>query len=339
MTAPVAATSAEAPVPVRRAWFASASVWPIALTLLVFAGAALYCQLAGKTYLLAPLARIMIFAIGAVALNLILGYGGLVSFGHALYVGIGVYSVGILDHYGVVNGWLHVGAAIGVSAVIGLLVGMLSLRLSGVYFIMITLAFAQMAFYLFTGLTVYGGDDGMPLSVRSHFLDAIPLKNPYVFHFVCLSVLGITLILMQRIVNSRFGMVIQGARINERRMHALGYPVFQYRLVAYVISGVVCAIAGVLMVNLNQFASSQYLHWVISGDLTVMIIMGGLNSVVGPVLGATAFIVLQEVLSAYTDRWQVVLGPLLVLLVIFAREGLVGLFVKLGALFGRRRGA
>lgn len=310
------------------------ATWLLIGTMGALALAAVISVAIGKAYLLTPLTRVVIFAIAAVSLNLVLGLGGMVSFGHALYLGIGVYAVGILDHFGVSNGWLHLGTAIGVSTLVAVVVGALSLRVSGVYFIMITLAFTQMAFYFFTGLTMFGGDEGMSLSGRSQFLHALPLKNSVTFYFLCLGVLALHVAIIYRLVHSRFGLVIQGARINERRMSALGYPVYTYRLVAYVISGALCSVSGVLLANLNEFASSQYMHWIISGDLIIMIVMGGIHSVAGPIIGASVFIALQEVLSSYTERWQVVLGPILVLLVIFARDGIVGLFARMG----RRRG-
>jgi branched-chain amino acid transport system permease protein len=224
---------------------AAGRISPAMLTLLVLAllaGFALFAEMIGRAYLLTPLARIVIFAIAALSLNLILGFGGMVSFGHALYVGIGVYAVGISDFFGLYSGWLHIAAALAASALIALMVGSLSLRVSGVYFIMITLAFSQMAYYLFTGLTVFGGDEGMSLAGRSQFLAALPLKDPLTFYFFCLTILALYALICHRIVQSRFGLVIDGARINERRMLALGFPVFRYRLVAYVISGSMCSI-------------------------------------------------------------------------------------------------
>jgi branched-chain amino acid transport system permease protein len=284
--------------------------------------------------LLSPLSRIVILAIAAASLNLILGFGGMVSFGHAIYLGIGAYAVGILDYWGVVSGWAHLGAAIASSAALALVIGALSLRVSGLSFIMITLAFSQMAFYIFTVLVIFGGDEGMSLSGRSQFIPEVPLKNPLNFYFFCLVVLAFTLLLIYRIVHSRFGRVIQAAYFNEKRTLALGYPVMRFRLVAYMISAVLCAVAGVLFANLNQYVSSETMRWTVSGDLIVMIIIGGLGSVAGPVIGAGAFIALQELLSAYTDNWQAVLGIVLIVLVIFAREGVVGFFDK----FRRRHG-
>ena len=308
----------------------SPAVKLIAATLFLLAAAAVAAQASGAGYLLTPMARIVIFAIGALSLNLVLGFGGMVSFGHALYIGIGVYAVGILDFFGIANGWLHIAASMSVAALVASAVGALSLRVSGVYFIMITLAFSQMAYYFFTGLTVFGGDEGMSLSGRSQFIPGLSLKSPTIFYFFCLAILAIFSAILYCIVRSRFGMVIQGARINERRMLALGFPVMSYRLIAYVISGALCSVSGVMLANLNEFASSQYMHWIVSGDLIIMIIIGGIRSIAGPIIGAIVFIALQEILSAYTDRWQVFLGPLLVLLVIYGRDGIVGILAKLG---------
>lgn len=276
-------------------------------------------------YLLTTLSRMVIMAIAAMGLNLILGFGGMPSFGHALFVGIGVYAVFLFDFLGVDNGWLQLATALGTAALVGLLEGSLALRLSGLYFLMFTLAFSQMAFYLFTGLEIFGGDQGAPLAKRSIFLNAISLENPVTFLLVCVAALAVISLFTYRLLGSRFGMVIQGARINVRRMSALGFPVFRYRLVAFTMSAMVCSVAGMLLVNLNDYSNPRYFHWSMSGDLCLINIIGGLRSVAGPIVGAVAYITLQEILALYTEHWQTILGPVLAALVVFGHDGIVGM--------------
>jgi branched-chain amino acid transport system permease protein len=182
-------------------------------------------------FLLVVSTRIVIMAIAASSLNLILGYGGMVSFGHAAYLGIGGYAVGILAHSGINSGFVQWPVAIVASATFALAVGLLSLRTRGVYFIMITLAFAQMVYYVATGLDEFGGDDGLTIYRRSEFAGLIDLSNKMVFYYLCLGLLAGTVFLVWRVANSRFGLVIQGSRSNDRRMHALGFPTYRYRVV------------------------------------------------------------------------------------------------------------
>ena len=199
-----------------------------------------YSALVGSTFLMSFFTRILIFGMAAVSLNLIMGYGGMVSFGHAAYLGIGGYVFGILAKEGITSGFVQWPLALVISAVFALAVGALSLRTRGVYFIMITLAFAQMAYYIAVALDRYGGDDGMSISKRSQFADLINLSNKTVFYYLCFILLLGTVYLVWRLVNSRFGLVIQGARSNERRMRAIGFPTIRYKLTCFVISGVIC---------------------------------------------------------------------------------------------------
>jgi branched-chain amino acid transport system permease protein len=290
-----------------------------------------YAALTGNVFVMTLLTRALIYAIAAMSLNLIMGYGGLVSFGHAMFIGIGGYAVGIMAFHGNVNGLLQLPLAIVVSALFALVVGALSLRTRGVYFIMITLAFAQMIYFAGVGLEYYGADDGMPLNRRS-FLGPLDLADRTQLYLVCLGVLLATVWLIGRIVNSRFGMVIRGAKSNETRMLALGFPVYRYRLTAFTIAGAICGLAGGLMANQAAFVSPAMMHWVQSGDLIVMVVIGGVQSLLGPVYGAIAFIVVEHQLSVWLkDTWQLVFGPMIVLLALFARNGLDDLF----ALFGR----
>ena len=284
----------------------------------------LYTGLSGNSFLLTLFTRILILAIAATSLNLILGYGGMVSFGHAAYLGLGGYAVGILAHEGMTSGFVQWPLALVVSALFSLIVGALCLRTRGVYFIMITLAFAQMIYYVAVALDRYGGDDGLTIYRRSEFAGLIDLGNKTVFYYVCLALLLAAIYLGARLVNSRFGMVIQGARSNERRMRAIGFPTFRYRLACFVIAGTLCGLAGVLLANHTDFISPAVMHWTRSGDLIVMVVLGGMGSSFGPLFGAVALLVLEEALSGITEYWQIILGPLLLLVVLFARRGIDG---------------
>jgi branched-chain amino acid transport system permease protein len=307
-----------------------------------------YADMSGNTFLMTLFTRIVILAIAAVSLNLIMGFGGMVSFGHAAYLGIGGYVVGILAKEGIGSGFVQWPLALVLSGLFALGVGALSLRTRGVYFIMITLAFAQVVYYVANGLDRYGGDDGLTIQKRSDFGWLINLSNRTAFYYLCFAILLATLYLVWRIVNSRFGLVIQGARSNDRRMRAIGFPTFRYKLVCFVIAGVLGGLAGVLLANHTNFISPALMHWTRSGDLIVMAVMGGMGSVFGPVIGAITLLVLEEALphligivtfvttgkeiAAAKEYWQLILGPMLLLIVLFARGGIDGL------LSGMRRG-
>ena len=273
--------------------------------------------------------RIVIFAIAAVGLHLILGYGAMVSFGHALYLGVGAYAVGILSHHGIASGWAHLFAAIVVGAIAAVVVGWVCLRTTGVAFIMITLAFAQMFYFLAVSLKTYGGDDGLSIASRSSF-GFVDLASSTTFYYVSFFVLVVVLALFRVVIASRFGMVLRGCRSNERRMAALGFPTLRYKLVAYVLSAMICTVAGMLLANLTRFASPSYMQWQASGDLIVMIVFGGIGTLIGPVVGATALLLLEEVLSSWTDHWMAILGPLIVVIVLASNRGIFGLLNALG---------
>jgi branched-chain amino acid transport system permease protein len=306
-----------------------------------------YAGLTGDRFMLTLFTRIVILALAAVSLNLILGYGGMMSFGHAAYLGIGGYAVGMLAHEGIYTGFVQWPVALAASAVFALVIGALSLRTRGVYFIMITLAFAQMAYYGIAGLARYGGDDGLTIYKRSQFFAPIDLSNKVQFYYLCLALLYGSIYLVWRLVNSRFGMVIQGSRSNDLRMRAIGFPTYRYRLVCFVIAGTLCGLSGALIANHTDFVSPAMMYWTRSGDLIIMVVLGGMGSVVGPVIGAVALLVLEEALPSvitfvlhpfmgekavgYGEFWQIVLGPLLLLVVLFARGGIDGLLAKLRA--------
>ena len=268
--------------------------------------------------------RIMIFAIAALSLNLILGYGGMISFGHAAYLGIGAYAVGVLAHYGIDNGFLQWALAIGASALAALAIGAVSIRTSGVYFIMITLAFTQMLYYLGISIEEFGGDDGMRLQVKSQFA-LIDLNNTIAFYYLVLAILVLFLFLGHRLVNSRFGMVIRAARSNEARTRSIGFSPYPYQLAAFVIAGAMCGLAGALLVNHTAYLTPEFMNWTRSGELMFMVILGGIASIAGPVLGAFALLLVEDALSGWTEHWQLILGPLLVLSVLFFKRGLAGL--------------
>ena len=320
----------------------------VAVLLLLLAAVPVYAAVTANAFLVTLFTRVIILGMAASSLNLILGYGGMVSFGHAVYLGIGGYAVGILAQEGVTSGFAQWPVALIVSALFALLVGALSLRTRGVYFIMITLAFAQLLYYFGVGLDRYGADDGLTIRRRSQFADLINLSDRTQFYYLCFALLLATIYLIWRLVNSRFGMVIQGARSNDRRMRAIGFPTFRYRLTAFVMAGAICGLAGALLANHTGFISPATMHWTRSGDLIVMVVLGGMASSFGPLIGAVALLSLEEALPILiramtfpvfgdaavrmAEYWQIVLGPLFLLVVLFARGGIDGL------LAGARRG-
>jgi branched-chain amino acid transport system permease protein len=289
----------------------------------------LYTSISGNVFALTLFTRIVIFALAASSLNLIMGYGGMMSFGHAAYLGIGGYAVGILASEGIGSGFIQWPMALLASALFALVIGALSLRTRGVYFIMITLAFAQMAYYVASGLSRYGGDDGLTIYKRSTFDGLINLSNRVPFYYLCLACLLGGIYLIWRIVNSRFGLVVQGLRSNEQRMQAIGFPATRYRLVCFVISGTLCGLAGALLANNTDFVSPASMYWTRSGDLMVMVILGGMGSLFGPVIGAIVYLMLEEFLSQVTEYWALIMGPLLLLIVLFGRGGIVGVLGRL----------
>jgi branched-chain amino acid transport system permease protein len=300
-----------------------------ALLLLLLAILPLLTAAFDQRYLLSVGTRIVTWTIAAVSLNMILGYGGLVSFGHAAFLGIGGYAVGILSAEGFESGWLQWPVAIVVATVWAALIGALSLRTRGVYFIMITLAFAQLVYYFSSGLAAYGGDDGLNIS-RSRFPGLIELRDKATFYWLCFALLCATLWFCSRFAHSRFGYVLRGARSNELRMTALGFPVFRYRLAAFAIAGAFGALAGILLANDGAYVSPAMMSWVKSGDLIVIVVLGGIGALFGPLYGAIAFFAVEEFLQPLLDLlhrgwgefWQIVFGPLLVLIALYARGGI-----------------
>ena len=299
----------------------------LATGLVLLAAVPLAAAMLNQPFYLDLVRRVMIFAIAALSLNLILGYGGMISFGHAAYLGVGAYAVGVLAHYGIDNGYLQWALAIGASALVALAIGAVSIRTSGVYFIMITLAFTQMLYYLGISIAEYGGDDGMRLAVKSQFPGLIDLNDANAFYYLVLAILVLALFLGHRLVNSRFGMVIRAARSNEARTRSIGFSPYPYRLAAFVIAGAVCGLAGALLVNHTAYLTPEFMNWTRSGELMFMVILGGMGSIAGPVLGAFALLLVEDALSGWTQHWQLILGPLLVLSVLFLRRGLAELLL------------
>jgi len=299
----------------------------VAVLLVLLALLPLYTALTGNTFVMTLFTRVLILALAAGSLNLIMGYGGMVSFGHAVYLGLGGYAVGILAKEGFNAGLLQWPVAIAVSALFALVVGALSLRTRGVYFIMITLAFAQMVYYVAIGLERYGGDDGLTIRTRSTF-GIVDLNNKTLFYYLCFAILIASIYLISRLVNSRFGLVIQGVRSNERRMRAIGFAVFRYKLVCFVIAGALCGLAGALLANHTNFISPAMMFWTRSGDLMVMVVLGGLATPFGPLIGTVTFLLLEEALSRLTEYPGLFLGPALLLVAIYLHGGIEGLLAR-----------
>ena len=274
----------------------------------------------GEAFYIALATRILIFALAATSLNLILGFGGMVSFGHAAYLGVGAYTVAVLAQMGVADAWVVWPVAMLVAGLFAWLIGSISLRTQGVYFIMITLAFAQMIYYLVVSFKTYGGDDGMPLLSRSRigFLDTS--VDTY-FYYVTLAVCVTTFLLIARVLNARFGHVLQAIRDNETRMQSLGYPVFRYKLCAFVLSGTLAGLAGALLANQSGFVSPAMMQWSQSGMLMMMVILGGVGHLYGGVWGAIVFLLLEETLSHFTVHWQLGFGALLLAVVLLVPNG------------------
>ena len=275
--------------------------------------------------------RIMLLGMAAMGLNLVLGYGGMVSFGHAAFIGIGAYCVGISQFYGITNGWAHLLFSFVACGAAGLVIGYLALRTSGIYFIMITLAFAQMLFFLFVSLETYGGDDGMSID-RAAF-GVVDLYDPLRLYFliwICLALVGLALMF---IVRSRFGVTLRAIKSNESRVEAMGLVPLRFKITGYVISAVICGLAGALFASWQEYVSPDIMHWTRSGELMIIIILGGLATLAGPLLGAIVFLLLEEMLPwllgvvapAYAENWMILFGPILIMVVMFGRGGLVGL--------------
>jgi branched-chain amino acid transport system permease protein len=309
----------DVPGPGRIGWVALA-----ALAILLVALPSLL-QAIGAGYYVSTAGRIAVFAIAATSLNLVLGYGGMVSFGHAGFVGLGAYATAVMISEGITGAGTNLVVTVAVSAAFALVIGAISLRTRGVYFIMITLAFGQMLYYLANSIKGYGGDEGLSIRARSA-LFGLDLKDAPTFYYVALAVLGTTLSALSAFVRSAFGRAIVATRDDEQRAEALGFPTYRYRLAVFVVAGAIAGIAGALSVNQQGYVSPNLLHWTQSGTLMVMVILGGVASIWGGVLGAAVLVVLQDTLAAYTTYWEFWTGWVLLAVVLFARRGLAGAF-------------
>jgi len=301
--------------------------WSVPLLLLLVA-LPFIANAAGEGFYIALASRILIFALAATSLNFILGFGGMVSFGHAAFVGVGAYSVAMLTQLGITDAWVLWPAAMVVSALFALLIGAISLRTQGVYFIMITLAFAQMIYYLTLSIKAYGGDDGLSLAGRSQ-IPFVDVNDDTTFYYVVLAVCVLSLLAVVRVLNARFGHALQAIRDNEVRMQALGYAVYRYKLVAFVMAGALAGLAGALLANHGGFVSPALMQWNQSGLLMMMVILGGVGHVYGGVWGAVVFLLLEETLSHFTIHWQLGLGALLLAVVLLAPNGLTSVLQRL----------
>ena len=300
----------------------------LGLVLALFMIMPVYSSVSGDSYSLMLFGRIAIHALAAIALNLAVGYAGLISLGHALYLGVGAYVVALSIHHGWDAGWLHLLLCVVVAGGLAAVVGWISLRTRGIAFIMITLAFAQMGYFAMVSLRQYGGDDGMSLSAASGFGrftgDRIAL------YLSILSCVIAALFGVARLIASRFGLVLRAAREQPLRVDAVGIPSRPYRLVAYVLSAQLCAVAGFFLANLTGYVSPAYMTWYVSGELLAMVVLGGMGTLFGPVLGAVALLLLEEGLKGLTEHWPLILGALIVALVVVLPGGLWALLGRLG---------
>ena len=311
----------------RRSPFAGNAL-PIVLFVL-FAALPIVATFKAEAYVLGLVTRVMIFAIAALALDLLIGYGALVSFGHAAFIGLGAYAVGILGAHGVHEALITLPLTLAVSALFAWVTGIVCLRTKGVYFIMITLAFGQMIYFTASSLAPYGGDDGLTIRVRSTFAGLPVLANDRALYYVCLACLLGTYLLCRALIASRFGRVYRGARENALRMSTIGFEIYRFQLVMYVIAGMIGGLSGFLLGNATDFVSPAYMSWQRSGELLIMVILGGIGTLNGAIIGSAAFLLTEEWLSGLTEHWKVIFGPLLVLIAVFAPGGLIGVVRRL----------
>ncbi len=312
------------------------TTWFMLIVLLIFALAPVLTEITGTPFYLSVATRLIILSIAAVSLNLVLGYGGMVSFGHAAFIGLGAYAVGIPFYYDITNGFLQFGLAIVVSALFALVTGAICLRTKGVYFIMITMAFGQMVYFTFLSLNEYGADDGLSIYKLSQFPGPIDFTNKVQLYYVCFASLIVSLFIVHRLVNSRFGMAIRGAKGNEERMRAIGFNTYAYRLTCYVISGAMCGFSGALLANFTNFLSPEMIDWTRSGELMFMVIFGGTGTLFGPFLGTAVFLGFYTFLAQFTTYWQLWLGVLILISVLFVKGGINGLIDKIEGVVRKR---
>lgn len=287
--------------------------------------------------------RIVILALFAVSLDLLVGYTGLISFGHAAWFGIGGYAFALLStQYKIASSlWVTMPVALIATALLSTLVGLLVLRTKGLYFIMVTLALAQVFFFLFHDVPAIGGStDGInlyskPIATLGNF-NILDLESPTVLYYFILATLAGAMILISILLRSPFGRAIQGIKENEHRMRSIGFPVFRYKLAAFVISSTIAGLAGYLFAIQSGGVNPDLLSWHQSADVLLMLIFGGTGQLWGGVIGAFAFVLVKELLMSYTQLWQLWFGVVIVLVVLFLPGGLISLGERLKALLGRQ---
>lgn len=305
--------------------------------LVAFAIVPIVADLFNQPFYIAQFRRVIIFSMAAVSLDLILGFGRMISFGHAAFLGFGAYTVAILNVYaaknilflglipGTLNPLITWSVAMLVAAGVALIVGAISLRTSGLHFIMITLALAQMAYYLFISLRAYGGEDGLRFDGATSIFGLIATQDETRFYYLILFIVAGIIYCCYRLINSRFGRVLRGCGTNELRMRALGYNTYAFKLVSFVTAGGIAGLSGAMLATTESYVSPAMMHWTRSGDLIVMVVLGGVGTLFGPVLGATLYVTMEKFLPDFTEHWMIVFGPVLVLVALFARGGLINL--------------
>ncbi|WP_298964545.1 branched-chain amino acid ABC transporter permease [uncultured Roseibium sp.] len=317
------------------------------LNMLIVAGLVLvplWAFFADEPFTITLATRAVILAMAAVGLNIALGLGGLISLGHAVFFGLGGYAMGILAYHAqtytpfvewpfVIEGtksmpiiWL---VAVVMSSLAAFVIGLLSLRTSGAYFIMITLAFGQMFFFFSISWSAYGGEDGVSIYLRNGF-PGLNTLAPIQFYGLCFGLLMLVLLFASLLARSPFGLALNAARQSEQRVQAVGMMPFRLRLAAFVISGAITGLAGALFADLNRFVSPAMFSWQMSGEIMILVILGGVGRLYGPVVGAIVYVMLEHVLGDLSDYWHIYLGVLLLLVVLFVKGGIIG------AVSGRR---
>jgi branched-chain amino acid transport system permease protein len=302
--------------------------WMPWVALALLAAFPLLAPALGVDYYVGFVRRALIFALAAAGLNFILGFGGMAALGHAGFVGVGAYAMVALVNAGVDSAWILWPVAVATAALVAAAIGVVALRTRGVYFIMITLAFAQMLYFIAVSLRVYGGDDGYNLPARPALGLGLDLASEPTLYWVVLALFAGVMALLNRATLSRFGHALMGIRDNETRMQAMGYPVFRLRLAAFAIAGAVAGLAGALLVTNNSFVSPAVMHWTQSATLIVMVVIGGVGRRWGGPVGAGVWIFLEELMKQYTDYWHLPLGVLLLLVVFLAPRGLVSVLQR-----------
>jgi branched-chain amino acid transport system permease protein len=276
----------------------------------------------GGTYVLSLLMKAMLLAIAALSLDLLIGQSGMVSFGHAAFVGLGAYATGVGLEEGIEDVLILLLITLGVTGLFAVITGALALRTSGVYFIMITLAFGQMAYFTLTSLAAYGGDDGLTLWSTAELFGTDVVQKGSGLYFVITGSLIATWWLVHRIAGSRFGRVLRAAKENPERTEIMGFSVFRFRLIAYVIAGMIAGVSGLLLAQQAEFISPAISTWQKSGELIVVVVLGGMGTRNGAVLGAIFFVLVEEFLGGRLHEWKLIFGPLLVLMVLYSRGGI-----------------